>query len=388
MKNSAFLIFFSIVLLLYGLINYYLFKRGWQALTFTPEYRHSFLILFLILVLAYPLGRLAERLYCCGFTQGIVFVGSLYLAFMVYAFFMVLIIDFLRLGNFLLGIFPSFIRENPGKTKFWIFLFTLFITAGTVLVGHINALHPRIKTYEITVNKTANQIKQLKIVLASDIHLGTIIRNSRLLKIVNKINSLHPDLVLLPGDVVDEDIAPVANQNMAVSLQKIQSKYGTFAITGNHEYFGGVDRAVRYIEESGITVLQDSVIKIAESFYLIGRKDLMAERMESGREPLNNLVENLDYRLPKILMDHQPFHLEQAQKNGIDLQISGHTHHGQLFPFNLITKKIYELSAGYLKKGNTHYYVSCGVGTWGPPVRIGNSPEIVQITVHFESETP
>jgi len=224
------------------------------------------------------------------------------------------------------------------------------------------------------------------LVLVSDVHLGTIIRNSRLLKIVDEINRLNPDVVLIPGDLIDEDITPVVEQNMAESLKQIRSKYGVFACTGNHEYFSGVEQTVSYIQQSNITVLQDSVVKIAGVLYLIGRKDLMVEKFSSGRKSLKELVKGLDLNLPVILMDHQPFHLEEAEQNGIDLQLSGHTHHGQIFPFNLITKKVYEKSWGYLKKGETHYYISCGVGTWGPPVRIGNTPEIVLITLLFNKK--
>ena len=108
--------------------------------------------------------------------------------------------------------------------------------------------------------------------------------------------------------------------------------------------------------------------------------------MGDKRTSLTDLVKDLDKNLPHILMDHQPFHLEQAEINGIDLQISGHTHHGQLFPFHWITKLVYEQSWGYSKKENTHYYVSCGVGTWGPPARTNSVPEIVQIKLKFKKE--
>jgi predicted MPP superfamily phosphohydrolase len=334
-------------------------------------------------MLAYPIGRFAERAYCCGFTKSIVLLGSFYLAFMVYAFFFTLFIDIVRLGDHFVGFLPEVIQQNSQKAAYVAFLIIFILTSVIVSIGHYNALHPRIRKIDLKINKSANELKKLKIVFASDIHLGTIIRNSRLLKIVDKINSLNPDLVLFPGDVVDEDIAPLSEQNMAQSFFKIKSKLGVYAITGNHEYFGGVNRSVAYIEEGNIVVLQDSVAKISDSFYLVGRKDLTGNRMGDKRRSLDDMVKNLDKNLPIILMDHQPFHLEQAELNNIDLQISGHTHHGQMFPFNLITKKIFELSWGYLKKGNTHYYVSCGVGTWGPPIRIGNRPEIVQINLRF-----
>jgi len=201
---------------------------------------------------------------------------------------------------------------------------------------------------------------------------------------VDKINSLNPDIVLLPGDVLDEDLAPVIKNNLGANLTKIKSKYGVYAVTGNHEYIGGVEPAVRYLREHSVNVLRDSAVLIDSSFYIIGREDI-SSRGSSGikRKPLNKIAAPLDKTKPMIMLDHQPFRLEEAEQNGIDIQISGHTHNGQLWPFNYITQKVYELSWGYKKKGNTHYYVSCGAGTWGPPVKTGNISEIVNIKIKF-----
>jgi len=204
-------------------------------------------------------------------------------------------------------------------------------------------------------------------------------------QIVDRINSLKPDIILLPGDVVDEDIAPVIKQNCGEYLRLLQAKYGVFAVTGNHEYIGGVEPAVKYLEEHGVNVLRDRSMLIDNSFYIAGRED-RASRGFAGivRKPLGTILAGINNELPVILMDHQPAKLNEAEENGIDLQLSGHTHHGQLWPFNFITKKIYEVSMGYKKKGRTHYYVSCGVGTWGPPIRTGNHPEIIEITLGFK----
>ncbi len=387
MKSSTFMIFLTIVLIIYSAINFYIGRRGWAVVAGLGSYRYIFLGIFLFLVLAYPVGRWAESLKCCGWTQTLVLIGSFYLGIMVYSFLLVLLIDILRLTNHFVHYFPSALSRNPQKTAYFAGIAVTGIVLITVLFGYINAIHPKIRTLRMTVNKQAGDLKSLNIVMASDIHLGTVIRNDRLLHIVEKMNSLNPDIVLLPGDVVDEDIAPVVQQNMAASLRMIRSKYGTFASTGNHEYIGGVKKAVAYIETGDITMLQDKWVKIAGAFYVIGRKDLMAKRMRDGRKSLDEIMQGVDHSYPLILMDHEPFGLDTARQNGIDLQVSGHTHHGQIFPFNLITKKIYELSWGYMKRENTHYYVSCGVGTWGPPVRTGNTPEIVQIILTFKEDS-
>ena len=139
------------------------------------------------------------------------------------------------------------------------------------------------------------------------------------------------------------------------------------------------------VKACGIRLLNDTAVLIDNSFYVAGREDLM-KNLSTGnkRKNLDEITRDLQRDMPLILMDHQPFHLELAEKNGVDLQLSGHTHHGQLWPFNYITGLVYEKSRGYLQKGNTHYYVSAGVGGWGPPVRTVSRPEIVHIKLDFD----
>jgi len=253
------------------------------------------------------------------------------------------------------------------------------IVAIVVIYGFINAHVIRVRAFDINVPKEAGGRKSLKIVMASDIHLSSIINNGRIRSIVNKINSLSPDIVLLPGDILDGDLNPVVRQNLGEALRQIKAPLGVYAVTGNHEYIGGVDKACKYIGEHGVRLLRDSAAFIDGSFYIVGREDRSAHK----RKSLGELMQNVDRKYPVILMDHQPFHLEEAEENGVDLQLSGHTHYGQMWPFNYITKMVYELAYGYLVKGSSHIYVSSGVGTWGPPVRIVADPEIAQFRLIF-----
>jgi predicted MPP superfamily phosphohydrolase len=220
--------------------------------------------------------------------------------------------------------------------------------------------------------------------MASDIHMGTIIGPRRMTKLVEMINSQNPDIILFAGDIVDEDLAPVVRQNLGSALLGLKAPMGIFGITGNHEYIGGAEAAVKYLQDHGVIILRDSVVRVGDSFFLAGREDRDKPRF-SGRPRLEveELLKNTDKSFPVILLDHQPFNLEKAQAAGADLQLSGHTHHGQLWPLNYITSAIYEVSMGYLKKSDSHFYVSPGFGGWGPPVRIGNRPEIVKITIRF-----
>jgi len=354
-------------------------------LQYYPRIRPWYTAAFIIFAVAYISGRIAERFVPSGLSNNLTFIGSFWLAAILYFFLFILLLDLTRLLDSLFHIFPAIIKENYTQVKF---ITGISISAFVIILlvsGHINAVNPRIKKIDLHIAKKAGTINTLNIAIISDIHLGTIIGKSRLEKIVDSINKINPDLVLITGDVFDEDIARAIEGNISDKLKDVRSLFGLYFIPGNHEYYGGISEAVKYLTAQNIVVLRDSVVCIAGSFYLAGRDDKELKRF-TGRERKSpeELLRGIDKTLPIILMDHQPFSLNEAVKNGIDLQVSGHTHHGQLFPVNLITGWVYELSRGYKKKGNTHFYVSAGVGTWGPPVRIGSVPEIVNIKMEFE----
>lgn len=385
MKRMDFVIFFSIVLSVYGLINYYIFVRGWQAFPEGSALRKIYLFSFLILSLAYIAGRLSERYLPPWAGSGMIWVGSYWLAAMLYFLMIVALLDAIRLLNHFLPFYPNFITAQYVIAKQWIAGIAIAVVGIVIALGSVNALNPKIRTIELTLPKKQAVLPSLNIVMASDIHLGTMVCQGRLKRIVDTINSLNPDVILLPGDVIDEDLAPVIRLNLGETLKKLKARFGIYAVTGNHEYIGGVEPAVNYLDAHGIQELRDSAVTIGGSICIVGREDISGNRARGKkRKTLQEILATTQRTLPVILMDHQPFHLEEAEQAGVDLQISGHTHNGQMWPFNYITRKVYELDWGYLKKGNTHYYVSCGVGTWGPPVRIGNTPEIVDIRLRFE----
>ena len=382
MKLTQVLLFFGTVLIIYGLINFYLLRR---ALLIIPEsYKTLFITIFIFIVLSFFVGRLLERVSINLISDALVWIGSFWLAFMFYFFLLLIIVDLLRLINHFLPFFPTFITSNIEKTKRITALVVFILVTITVVGGYINTKVIVTKTYSIKIKKNAGALKSLNIVMASDIHLGTIIGKTYLTKLKNQINSLEPDIILLPGDIIDEDLASVIKNNVGEELIQLKSKYGVYGITGNHEYIGGVDAACNYLDNHNVKMLRDTTVKIDNDFYLVGRED-RSIRQFSGkqRKDLKEIMKDVDKSLPIILMDHQPFGLNDAQDNEVDLQFSGHTHYGQLWPVNFIVEKIYDLSWGYTVKGNTHYYVSCGVGGWGPPVRTGSRPEIINFKLRF-----
>jgi uncharacterized protein len=385
LKTSAFIIFFAIVLVIYGLVNSYIFIRGLQAIPAGSAWRPWYSILFWGIAFTFVLARIMERAYPCGFTGVITWIGSFWLAFMLYFILVALCIDFARVLNHYFHIFPRVFYVDYQHTKLIVLFISMALVTLIVASGFINARIPGIKKLELHVPKVVPGEKSLKIVMASDIHLGTIIAKRKANRLVETINSLRPDIVLFAGDVVDEDLAPVIKNNLGANLLQIKSKLGVYAITGNHEYIGGVEPAVKYLREHGVTVLRDTAMIIDNRFYLVGREDRDRPRFAGKqRKELSELMQQVNQSFPVILLDHQPFNLGRAVEQGVDLQLSGHTHHGQMWPFNYITTAIYEISCGYKMIGNTHFYVSTGFGTWGPPVRLGNRPEIVEINVKFD----
>jgi uncharacterized protein len=387
MRTLTFVIFISLVLIVHSLVNIYIYIRGWQALSGAPALRPAFTVVFILLFLSYIIGRILIYAAPGALSSIMIWTGSFWLACMLYFFLFILCLDIFRMFNGWFHYFPGFITVRYESAKL-ITLLVAIVTVGSIIAGgYINALRPRIKTLEITIPKRAGNLNGLNVVMASDIHLGTIVGRNRFSHIVEMINGLKPDIVLLAGDVVDEDIEPVIRLNLGEMLRSIKSKYGTYAIPGNHEYIGGAEKAFKYLREHNVQLLRDSSVLIDSSFWLIGRDDRDKMRFTGkGRKEVAELMENVDHAFPVILMDHQPFAFDKAVEAGVDLQFSGHTHNGQMWPFNYITGAIYEVDWGYLRKGNTQFYVSNGAGTWGPPIRIGNSPEIVQVKISFRGE--
>ena len=384
MRTVQFLIFFSIVILIYSLVNYYIYIRGMQALPQEMAFRRWYPWIFLFLSSSYLIGRFLERVWISPVSTFFTFTGSFWLAFMIYFLMAVVVIDIVRIVIFFLPGKPGFLLNNYADFKKYLFMAVVAITGIIVLAGHINALTPRVTRLDMRINKKAGPMKTLHIAAASDIHMGTLVGPRRTAKLVKMINERNADIILLAGDIVDEDLAPVIKYDLGRSLVKLKAPLGVYAITGNHEYIGGAEAAVQYLEENGIKMLRDTSIKINESFYLAGRNDRDSKRFSAKeRKSLTKVLEGVDLSLPVIMMDHQPFNLQQVADAGVDFQLSGHTHHGQLWPFNYITKAIYEVSWGYKQKGNSHFYVSSGYGGWGPPVRSGNRPEILDIYITF-----
>ncbi len=375
------LVFFIIVLSVYFLANLYLYLKGYNSLLVFKEHRLLYTLAFFSISALFIVAKVIESRHSSVITDVLNVAGGFWLAFMLYGIMFFLVSDIIGLILRLVGILNS---DNILVYRKWVLTVTLTLSAGLIIGGFINAVIPVVKKYDIDINKNAGNVKSLRIAAVSDIHLGSIIRKRSLKKLSGILADLKPDLVLLLGDIVDGEIGPVMRDDLLKYFVCPHCDHGILGITGNHEFIGGASRTIPYIESKGIRLLKDEVLVIEGGIQLAGRKDRDSERFYGGKRlTVEELLAKTDKSKPVILLDHQPFGYDEAVKNGVDLELSGHTHNGQMWPLNHITEMIYELSYGYLKKGNTQFIVSSGYGLWGPRVRSASRSEVLLINLSF-----
>jgi uncharacterized protein len=374
----ALTIFFS----LYLAINYYVGLHFFRSLQHLIEpYSLFYWIAYAFIAVSLIVAKLGRRIFPGYVNYPVAITGDYWLAAIYYSFLIWVFSDIL---NFLINYIYS--AHTTGYPSFYLGFGILLLVIVLLIYGSWNARHPRVTHYDINIKKTAHGLSKLHAVMVSDIHLGLVIDNNRLDEMVNSINELDPDIVFLAGDTIDEDVRLFFNQKMPEVIGKLRSKFGVYAVLGNHEYIGGNNElAADYLRQADVTVLIDEYVKINNQFYVVGRDERMASYITGKKRlDLSKLMDGIDHSLPIILLDHQPHNLEEGRRNGIDLQLSGHTHNGQFFPNNLFAKHIFEHSWGYLRRGEYQIIVSAGYGTWGPPIRIGNYSEIIDMTISFE----
>ena len=380
MRQGAMIIIFSVFILLYGAVNWYVYSRGVKALEETNTTK-IFTWIYWILTASFILGQFLERGNPGTFSRIISLSGSIWLAFFLYALLLVLAIDIVRLANHFFHFIPSGVLS--GKM---LFIYGVTILLSITIYGYINAWNPRIKEVNISLNKKQSTADNLKVVFVSDVHLGVLLRNKKADQLLKDINAQNADLVLFGGDLVDHNPVPVVENDMGKYFQQINAPLGVYAITGNHEFIGHVEVSVNYFSEHGVTYLRDTIQTIAGIIQIVGRDDRSSAGYNSNgrRKTMEELLKDANPDLPLLLLDHQPVEYDFAKQLGVDLMMSGHTHKGQLWPLGYITKSMFENDYGLYEKEGTLFYTSSGYGTWGPPVRTGNRPELVVFNITFK----
>lgn len=368
---------FLIILSVFIALNSYLFIRGWQAL---PDrfwihmiYTSIFLVASLSVFLAIFLGNRLPAWLTLVFEQ----TGGYFMILFIFMLAGALLGDLLRVANHYFSIFPEWVVTRYSMAKLIYFGMVLATLIALSLIGFVRFSNPSLVNLNLESGKNSGQSGDIILIAASDIHLGNVVRKRRLVKWVDLINKQKPDLILLVGDIIDHSYRAVVTQEMDKELRKLKATYGVYAVPGNHDYYAGIDQALDFLKSSGIQVLRDTAITVGNRLVLIGRDDLT----NKNRKPLHAILNGIQSDLPKILLDHQPLSIKESIDNQIDFHLSGHTHDGQIFPFNKFVSLIYEQGYGYRRSGNTHSYVSSGLGLWGAPIRLGTRSEIVRINL-------
>ena len=316
--------------------------------------------------------------------------------------YIILVVSIMDLGRILL---------NCTLHPAWLHTRTAFILSGSLGIllvmllsinGIIHSWTLKLTPYDITVKKQVPGMDSLKVVLLADIHFGYSTGRIHAARLVRKINQLDADLICIAGDIFDNDFDSINKPDeVALLMRHMKSRYGVYACWGNHDvnepvlagftFRGSKEdsddcRMGAFLKDAHIRLLNDETILIDDKFYLAGRKDFYrAQEIENGRMSPAQLTAKLDRSRPVIVMDHQPKELQALADAGVDLDLCGHTHNGQIFPGNLTIHLFWENAWGYLRKDNMHNIVTSGAGIWGPNMRIGTDNEICVITVHFTS---
>lgn len=390
---------------LYVLANIYIILRSikWlhacSANLKTKWFAGLYSCIYIFLSASFLLGAF---LPVSGFQKAMACISNYWLGIMLYTLLFMSMIDLLRWILKRTGLLPRSFYASGRNLVITGFVISALIT-GVSIYGAVHAGRIKTSVYDVSVQKECGRISGLNIVLAADLHLGYNTKLKYIEQMVHKINMLKPDVVVFAGDIFDNNYDAVSQPEKIIEeLQKIRAKYGSYACYGNHDVsekilagftFGNKNNKLRdrrmdeFLRLAGIQTLEDETILIDGAFYLAGRLDYKAPVQTDGnRKPPAKLLADMDLEKPIIVIDHEPRELQELADAGADIDLSGHTHNGQLFPGNIFIRLGWENPCGYLKKGNMHSIVTSGVGVWGPSLRVGTDSEIVQVRVRFQTK--
>ncbi len=375
---GAMILFLLTILTLYSLLHLYIFYKIKAAFEFGTVTSVLLILVMALMVSAPVLVRLSERYGLEALARHLSYVGYTWMGLAFLFFFASLAMDIYRLfvygGSSLLGSELSCLNASPLVA----FLVPLLVTAVITLYGFFEARSIRTETLIIKSEKIPQEIGALTIAQISDVHLGLIVRRERLRRILGEIKKSKPDILVSTGDLVDGQIDNLSG--LAELLQDITPRYGKFAVTGNHEFFAGLDQALSFTERAGFRVLRGESETVAGAVTIAGVDDPTGKYFGLGRGVSEtDLLSGLLGDRFTVLLKHVPVPNENPH-GLVDLQLSGHTHNGQIFPFNFFTRLVFPHCTGLFRLPNDlHLYVSRGSGTWGPPIRFLSPPEVTII---------
>ncbi len=378
-------IFLLVFFLIYGGIHLYLFLGAKASLA--PGARASiFIALFMvIMVLAPIIVHMAERSGLQSLAHFFAWTGYLWMGFAFLLFSLSLVFDCYRILAHLGAGFFSFEASCVVPPLRYVFMALLSLAAALTLYGYVDALHIRTERITILTPKVPEEVGSLRIVQISDLHLGLIVRERRLKRIVGEVRAAEPDVLVSTGDLIDGETNSMSG--LDALLRDLTAPHGKFAVTGNHEFYAGLASSLAFTKGAGFTVLRGDTAEIGDFLVVAGVDDFTGRIYGTGEgRPEAELLSGLTEDRFVVLLKHQPVVIASSPAS-FDLQLSGHTHRGQIFPFTLITALAFPYNSGFYElNGGARLYVSRGTGTWGPPVRFLARPEITIIDlVHGKS---
>ncbi len=384
--NYSLLAFLFFFFFLYGITSFYLGKRVYDNIDYAYTInKRKYWIIFSFLSLSYILARIADPWLPYQAAKFLVMTSSYWIVFYFYGLLFFLFFDFVNFADKKIDFLPQTIKYEKDNRVLITFL-TIIIIFFLAIYGTFQAQNIQVVTYEVTTEKELS--RDYKIALISDVHISYQIGANRFAEIINKTNALQPDFILIAGDFFDGDWRTFYEEEINYLLKDFESEFGMYMVLGNHDNFlQNRDIIKPLFAESGITVLKDESVLINNEFILVGRKDITEDRIRYGSESrvdLEDLLRNINNQKVIVLMDHSPLDIYHAERLGVDLQVAGHTHNGQMYPFGIITERYYAFDYGHLIRDAYHLIVTSGTGTWGPPVRIGTKSEIVLIDLKQE----
>ena len=369
--------FFLMVFAVYGGVHVYVFLRARSAFGFGPGVGIALALFMLFMVFALFLVRALEQREFEAAARTLSYLAYFWMAAIFLFFCISIVFDLVGFATRIAGwISHSNVSAFVLSSRIS-FLVSLVLAFGICVYGYCEDRTISSERVRIETSKLPAGVDRLTIAQVSDVHLGLIIRNERLEKMLDVVRAAKPDLFISTGDLVDAQINHLVG--LADMLSGIKTKYGNYAITGNHEYYAGVKTALVFTRNAGFTVLQNEALKVGPIF-IAGVDDRTAVQMHLEKPIAER---ELLAKLPRdrfvLFLKHQP-RVDPSTIGLFDLQLSGHTHKGQIFPFTLLTKIMFPLNAGTydLGKGSI-LHVSRGTGTWGPPIRFLAPPEVTII---------
>jgi predicted MPP superfamily phosphohydrolase len=372
---NLFLVSFFLV---YGLVHLYGFYKIKSALSLSYAAGIPIVFFLVLMVLSPVIVYHAERAGSELFARIMSFTGYLWMGFLFLFFSLSIAIDIYNLLTQLAGTIADTKMSALIPSEKVSFFICIFFALTACSYGYFEAKNVRVENIVIKTSKIPEESDRLKIVQISDVHLGLIVRQKRLKRIVDVVKETNPDILVSTGDLVDGQINKL--EGLAELLSEVNPRYGKYAVTGNHEYYAGLTQALKFTKKAGFTMLRGKAVVLGELLNLAGVDDSTGKSFNLFTDaPEKGLLSALDHNRFTILLKHRP-EVDKSANGLFDLQLSGHTHKGQIFPFSLLIKLLFIQDAGYMKlESGSSLYVNRGSGTWGPPIRFLSPPEVTVI---------